>query len=660
MKRLRISLFLLLCTVMLAGAWSGNRPWATNTGPWEYSGQKYSGISSIQSKALEDFYDATGGDSWSDNTGWNGGPASSMFGVTVTTDEVTALELPNNNLIGTPGTTLSGLSSLITLDLGQNTGITPPDLTANVALTSVDLEDCNFSISEVVSLLGYLDAITPALNGATLALGGATGNANSSPEPTGVAYLISLGASNTITYSTIVKFTPSSTLHIATKDGEAMLFDSSDNYAPYAGSDSGSTGYYAVLRDSSGNYAYAYTGSIGSGEALSSEIISTWDNTQTYHFETLTVNANGHDIDSAIFLDDGDPAQASAYINTIPFYIDSGRLYKFSVSNFTLNSGSVPGIRNGQYYRIDAWANILSNFTEIFSVNMADSQILIRTSDACNFSADFTLKSYTDVPATGVHLMSAKDGTTRNLAGKDTGFNPNTVNQVEIFPDADVEYYQVSTPTDVRLITADGDATAYYAGTTLADYVGETITVFDDNGKAAVATGYAADSAEALGGELITAINARSEPYTPDTFTVNANGYDIDAWVDNDTLSLAYSNNCGFLTGSLYKISTTVAFSAGTELSLWTTNSGNSLELILTNPLSGMQSHYFTRLNAASVGVGLRAAGNISFSLVWSAKQVTSLGVTALQLISTGTTRNWSRIDAGFNPNAVRLIKIGD
>ena len=658
MKRLRISLFLLLCTVMLAGAWSGNRPWATNTGPWEYSGQKYSGISSIQSKALEDFYDATGGDSWSDNTGWDGGPASNLFGVTVTTEEVTALELPNNNLIGTPGTTLSGLSSLTTLDLGQNTGITPPDLTLNVALTSVDLEDCNFSISEVVSLLGYLDAITPALNGATLSLGGATGNANSSPEPTGVAYLISLGASNTITYSTIVKFTPSSTLHIATKDGEAMLFDSSDNYAPYAGSDSGSTGYYAVLRDSSGNYAYAYTGAIGGGETLGSELITGWTNSGANPFETLTVNANGHDIDSAINTTGSGRADCGDIVS-------AGSLYKAVIAT-TKNSGVNYTVSLG----VGAGGSFSSGEAlKIISATGSDTAIFTPTNftvvglyagSSINFSATFTTKKYTDVPATGVHLMSAKDGTTRNLAGKDTGFNPNTVNQVEIFPDADVEYYQVSTPTDVRLITADGDATAYYAGTTLADYVGETITVFDDNGKAAVATGYAADSAEALGSELITAINARGEPYTPDTFTVNANGYDLDAWIDNDSIGLGYSNDCGFQTGYLYKVSTNTTLSVGTAFSLWTASLGGSLDVSLKNPLSGAEETYFTRTSTSSITLGLRSAGNISLSLVWSCKQVTALGITALQLRSTGTTRNWLRIDAGFNPNAVRLIKIGD
>ena len=211
-------------------------------------------------------------------------------------------------------------------------------------------------------------------------------------------------------------------------------------------------------------------------------------------------------------------------------------------------------------------------------------------------------------------------------------------------------------------ITANGDATIRSSATDLSGQTAKYIVVMDSAGKYAFAYGHAADSAEALGGELLTAINARSEPYTPDTFTVNANGYDIDAWVDNDTLSLAYSNNCGFLTGYLYKIVTTVAFSAGTDLSLWTTNSANSLELLLANPLSGTQSHYFTRLSTASVGIGLRGAGNISFSLVWSAKQVTALGTDALQLrnqlAESGSSRNWTSIESGFDPNTISKIEV--
>jgi hypothetical protein len=39
----------------------------------------------------------------------------------------------------------------------------------------------------------------------------------------------------------------------------------------------------------------------------------------------------------------------------------------------------------------------------------------------------------TEVPATGLHLMSAKNGTTRNMASVTSGFNPNAITLVKIW-----------------------------------------------------------------------------------------------------------------------------------------------------------------------------------------------------------------------------------
>jgi hypothetical protein len=52
--------------------------------------------------ALETFYDATNGDSWTDNTGWNtASDLNNWFGVTATSSTVvTVLNLNGNNLAG--------------------------------------------------------------------------------------------------------------------------------------------------------------------------------------------------------------------------------------------------------------------------------------------------------------------------------------------------------------------------------------------------------------------------------------------------------------------------------------------------------------------------------------------------------------------------------
>jgi hypothetical protein len=212
-------------------------------------------------------------------------------------------------------------------------------------------------------------------------------------------------------------------------------------------------------------------------------------------------------------------------------------------------------------------------------------------------------------------------------------------------------------------ITANGDATIRSSATDLSGQTAKYIVAYDGtNDKYAFAYGHAADDAEALGPELLTAVNARGEPYTPDTFTVNANGYDIDSWIDNDNVGLAYSNDCGFQTGYLYKVSTNTTLSVGTAFSLWTASLGGSLDVSLKNPLSGAEETYFTRTSTSSITLGLRSAENISLSLVWSCKQVTALGTDALQLrnqlAESGSSRNWTSIESGFDPNAISRIEV--
>ena len=375
--------------------------------------QTFSGIPASESAALVDFYTATAGDSWTNKTGWSGGAASSAFGVTVSGGHVTEISMGgDNNLVGDVSTTLADLP-LTTLDLGQNTGITGIDLSGNDELTTIDLADIGWATSVSVAVLGTIDS--SSVSGCSIDVGGTNG----SPNPTGWAYIVSLtGKSCTLTYSTVAKFTPSGTLKIATKDGEAMLFDSSDNYAPYAGSDTGSTGYYAVLRDSSVNYAYAYTGAIGGGEALGADILAGLDFTSGWVASNATISDANTFVTTAAF---GLVAKVDV--------LTAGSIYKASMQSTTTGGNVLLNDNTNVEFGRDDFSNnyMTAGGTHVrFRCNLSGKTVDIDSG---------TMAKLTDVPATGIHLMSAKDGTTRNLAGKDTGFNPNAVNQVEIFPE---------------------------------------------------------------------------------------------------------------------------------------------------------------------------------------------------------------------------------
>ncbi len=90
--------------------------------------------------ALTDFYNAMGGDNWTNKTNWlTSANVSTWFGVTVENFRVTAIRLPNNNLVGNVDNTLKPLEDLRVLDLGNNQ-ITGIDLSPSEIYSTAPLE----------------------------------------------------------------------------------------------------------------------------------------------------------------------------------------------------------------------------------------------------------------------------------------------------------------------------------------------------------------------------------------------------------------------------------------------------------------------------------------------------------------------------------------
>lgn len=378
------------------------------------SGPLFTDIPSSESALLAAFFVATNGDSWIDKDGWDGPLAALATGISITDGHVTGIELPGNNLNGNPGANIP--VSVEVLDLGQNENMAMPDLSGNIVLDTVDLADCNRSISEVVAVLEDLDE--SGITGATIDVGGSDADyANSSPDPAGIEYIESLlDKSCNLSYNSIVKFAPSGTLHIATKDGESMLFDDSDDYSPYAGTDGGATGYYVVIKDYVGKYASGYSGAIGGGETLGAELISPIDLTNGW----VTSNATISDANTFV-------TTAAFGLVAKPSFFTVGKLYKASMT--TTDDGGVTRMLSLSYVIGQ------DDFTDEY-VTAPSDQIRFNNS-VTGITVDIdsvTIKELTDVPATGIHLMSASDGTTRNLESIESGFASNGVTQVEIFP----------------------------------------------------------------------------------------------------------------------------------------------------------------------------------------------------------------------------------
>ena len=92
--------------------------------------------------ALSEFYTAAGGDSWTDNSGWDSDSVvSNWHGVTANTGDslVRRLALPSNGLQGSLAPAIGNLRKLETLDIGNNsvTGGIPISMTSMDALDTI-------------------------------------------------------------------------------------------------------------------------------------------------------------------------------------------------------------------------------------------------------------------------------------------------------------------------------------------------------------------------------------------------------------------------------------------------------------------------------------------------------------------------------------------
>lgn len=118
------------------------------------SGFTPSDVPQEEADALIAFYNATGGASWSDNTGWGTDPVvNNWFGVTVSGGNVVTLSLHTNNLVGDAGSTLDPLSELNYLYL-QSNALTALDISALTSLTRYYCYANTIGVVDISSITG--------------------------------------------------------------------------------------------------------------------------------------------------------------------------------------------------------------------------------------------------------------------------------------------------------------------------------------------------------------------------------------------------------------------------------------------------------------------------------------------------------------------------
>ncbi len=137
-------------------------------GPWSPTA---TGVPGDSDRAiLEALYDATGGDSWTNNTNWKTDrPLGDWYGVNTTSSgEVFSIALPNNNLSGSIPAELGDLAKMEELKLTRNqlSGPMPAALgnLSNLRVLRISLTQLSGEIPEELGNLANLEALALAAN----------------------------------------------------------------------------------------------------------------------------------------------------------------------------------------------------------------------------------------------------------------------------------------------------------------------------------------------------------------------------------------------------------------------------------------------------------------------------------------------------------------
>ena len=194
-------------------------------------------------------------------------------------------------------------------------------------------------------------------------------------------------------------------MKLSAVDGTAFVdFSAADILTGYIGNS-------LTLKDSAGKVLVGYIKAAGSGETLSAELITGWTN---LGFETLTVNANGHDLDSVI----NSSGIGEARSNSLAA---RGALVKIN----RVNTGTGVGSWWSPFDVINFGSGNLTNNYKTANHASGNGYINLYTNAACNFSVTMSCVQVLTPSATGVTIVSTPGGSTYNWTYQEAGFNYN-------------------------------------------------------------------------------------------------------------------------------------------------------------------------------------------------------------------------------------------
>jgi len=205
----------------------------------------------------------------------------------------------------------------------------------------------------------------------------------------------------------------------------AFFWSSAEDLSIYSGHDLGNTPFLLTLTDGAGKKATGYIGAVGAGETLDIEI-----NTD------VPFNVSGQWTPTGVgFTISGGKAVAlnsdilAQVYNHNVTGITPNILCKvvFDVTDYT--DGTVAFLLGGDDAVKGTNRNSSGTFTEYITLKASDQYISLRIyAGGSDLSCDnFSVKKVLDPPSTAVHIVSSLNGTTRDWASIESGFNPNTI-----------------------------------------------------------------------------------------------------------------------------------------------------------------------------------------------------------------------------------------
>jgi len=183
--------------------------------------------------------------------------------------------------------------------------------------------------------------------------------------------------------------------------------------------------HFIELIDAAGKKATGYIGAVGAGETLGSELITGWTNGG---YDTWA--SAGVDITSAIGLTDALRAGWQQYTSS------SGWLVKLITTLAYTGNQPFFWILNHPEYTNRTEINdlVVGANTKYRTLLSAADDIAFITGAITNYSViSNSFKRVTDPPSTAVHIVSSLNGTTRNWASIESGFDPNNIASFKIY-----------------------------------------------------------------------------------------------------------------------------------------------------------------------------------------------------------------------------------